>query len=111
MIPQRGKLLRILIGEADRHDGRPLFEWIVRAARENGLAGCSVFRGLEGYGAKSVLHTARVLRLSSDLPIMIEIVDAEEKIESFVPIVDRVLQGGLVTVETVEVRYYRGGEE
>jgi PII-like signaling protein len=110
MIPERGKLLRILLGEADRHEGRPLFEWIVRAAREHGLAGCSVFRGLEGFGAKSRLHTAKLLRLSSDLPIMVEIVDSETKIESFIPIVDAVLQGGLVTVESVEVRFYRGGD-
>jgi PII-like signaling protein len=106
-LPKEGKLLRIFIGEDDKHDGMPLYEWIVRKARENGLAGATVLRGLEGYGAHSRLHTAKILRLSSDLPIVIEIVDTEKKIESFLPLIDDAVGEGLATVEKVEVRFYR----
>lgn len=109
MLPKDGKLLRIFIGENDKHDGRPLYEWIVRKAREHGLAGATVLRGLEGFGARSRLHTAKVLRLSSDLPIVIEIVDTGEKIESFLPVVDEAVREGLATVERVDVRLYRSG--
>lgn len=108
-LPDHGKLLRIFIGESDRHEGMPLFEWIVRRAREEGLAGATVLRGLEGFGAHSRLHTAKILRLSSDLPIVIEIVDAEEKIEAFLPKIDDAIQEGLATIEKVEVRFYRSG--
>lgn len=110
MLPKNGKLLRIFIGENDRHDGLALHEWIVRMAREAGLAGATVLRGLEGYGAHSRLHTAKVLRLSSDLPIVVEIVDTEEKIESFLPLIDSVVSEGLATVEKVEIRFYRSGQ-
>lgn len=110
MLPRDGKLLRVFIGENDRHEGMPLFEWIVRQAREQGLAGATVLRGLEGFGAKSRLHTAKILRLSSDLPIVIEIVDAEDKIEAFLPLIDSVVQDGLATIERVEVRFYRSGK-
>jgi hypothetical protein len=110
MLPKDGKLLRIFIGENDKHEGRPLFEWIVRKARETGLAGATVLRGLEGYGARSRLHTAKILRLSSDLPIVVEIVDTADKIEAFLPIIDRAVGEGLATVEKVEVRFYRSGE-
>jgi len=98
------------VGENDRHQGRPLYEWIVRAARENGLAGATVLRGLEGYGAASRLHTAKILRLSSDLPIVVEIVDSEEKIESFLALIDGVVGEGLATVERVEIHFYRSGK-
>lgn len=108
-LAKNGKLLRIFIGENDRHDGMMLYEWIVRTARENGLAGATVLRGLEGYGAHSRLHTAKVLRLSADLPIVIEIVDTEEKIEAFLPLIDEAVAEGLATVERVEVRFYRSG--
>lgn len=108
-LPKSGKLLRIFIGESDQHEGMPLYEWIVRRARESGLAGATVLRGLEGYGAHSRLHTAKILRLSSDLPIVIEIVDTEEKIEAFLPIIDDAVDEGLATVERVEVRFYRSG--
>jgi PII-like signaling protein len=108
-LPKDGKLLRIFIGEDDKHEGLALYEWIVRKARENGLAGATVLRGLEGYGAHSRLHTAKILRLSSDLPIVIEIVDTEEKIESFLPLIDDAVGEGLATVEKVEVRFYRSG--
>ncbi len=108
-LPKDGKLLRIFIGENDRHQGLPLYEWIVRQARQQGLAGATVLRGLEGFGAHSRLHTAKILRLSSDLPIVIEIVDTEAKIEAFLPVVDAALSEGLVTIEKVEVRFYRSG--
>ena len=108
--PKDGKLLRIFIGERDKHDGQPLHEWIVRTARQHGLAGATVLRGLAGFGAHSRLHTAKVLRLSADLPIVIEIVDAEERIEAFLPVIDDAIGEGLATVERVEVRFYRSGK-
>lgn len=109
-LPKDGKLLRIFIGESDKHENMPLFEWIVRKAREQGLAGATVLRGLEGYGAHSRLHTAKILRLSSDLPIVIEIIDTEEKIEALLPMIDDAIGEGLATVEKVEVRFYRSGK-
>lgn len=109
-LPRNGKLLRIFIGESDQYEGSPLYEWIVRKAREEGLAGATVLRGLEGYGAQSRLHTAKILRLSSDLPIVVEIVDTEEKIESFLPLIDGAVREGLTTVEKVEVHFYRSGD-
>jgi PII-like signaling protein len=96
--PQKGHLLRIFIGETDRHEGRPLYEWIVHRAREHGLAGATVLRGLEGFGAHSRIHTAKVLRLSADLPIVIEIVDTREKIEDFLPVIDGAITEGLATL-------------
>lgn len=105
-----GKLLRIFIGESDKFEGLPLYEWIVRKARENGLAGATVLRGLEGFGAKSLLHTAKILRLSSDLPIVIEIVDRKEKIEKFLPVIDGAIHEGLATIEKIEVHFYRSGK-
>jgi PII-like signaling protein len=111
VIPKHGKLLRIFVGESDRHEGMPLHEWIVRKAREHGLAGATVLRGLEGFGAHSRLHTAKILRLSSDLPVVIEIVDAEDRIESFFPVIDAAIREGLATVEKVEVRFYRSGPD
>ena len=109
MLPKDGKLLRIFIGENDKYQGAPLYEWIVRKARENGLAGATVLRGLEGFGAHSRLHTSKILRLSSDLPIVVEIVDTEDKIEAFLPAIDEAIGEGLVTLEKVEVRFYRSG--
>ena len=111
VIPKEGHLLRIFIGENDRHEGRPLYEWIVLEARRLGLAGATVLRGLEGYGAHSRLHTAKVLRLSSDLPIVIEIVDTQEKIERLIPVIDAAIGEGLVTIEPVEIRLYRSRKE
>ena len=107
ILPKHGKLLRIFVGENDKHEGLPLYEWIVRKARKRGLAGATVLRGHEGFGANSRLHTAKILRLSSDLPMVIEIVDTEEKIESFMPIIDEAVEDGLATLEKVEVRFYR----
>lgn len=110
ILPKDGKLLRIFIGENDHHEGQPLYEWIVHKAREHGLAGATVLRGFEGFGAHSRLHTAKILRLSSDLPIVLEIVDTEERIESFLPVIDGAVTEGLATVERVEVRFYRSGQ-
>lgn len=109
-LPKDGKLLRVFLGESDKHEGLPLYEWVVRKARERGLAGATVLRGLEGFGAHSRLHTAKILRLSSDLPIVVEIVDTEEKIEGFLPLIDEAISEGLATVEKVEVRFYRSGK-
>src|SRR6266516_6471287 len=103
MLPEDGHLLRIFVGESDRHDGSPLYEWIVRKAREQGLAGATVLRGVEGFGAHSRLHTAKILRLSEDLPIIVEIVDSLEKIEAFMPIVDHAVGEGLATLERVKI--------
>lgn len=110
MLPRDGTLLRIFVGESDKHQGVPLYEWIVRKAREQGLAGATVLRGLEGFGAHSRLHTAKILRLSTDLPIVIEIVDTEENIHAFLPAVDNAIGEGLATLEKVEVRFYRSGQ-
>jgi len=109
MTPGEGRLLRIFVGESDKHEGRSLYEWLVLKAREAGLAGATVIRGIEGFGAHSRLHTAKILRLSEDLPIVVEIVDLAEKIEAFLPTVDGAIGEGLATVERVDVRFYRGG--
>lgn len=111
ILPEQGKLLRIFVGEQDTHQGKPLYQWLVEEARNQGLAGATVLRGMEGYGAHSRLHTAKVLRLSIDLPVVIEIVDTEEKIEAFLPIVDDAIPEGLATVERVEIRFYRSREK
>lgn len=110
LVPGEGHLLRIFIGESDKHEGVPLYEWIVRQARARGLAGTTVLRGIEGFGAHSRVHTAKILRLSLDLPIVIEIVDSKEKIEAFLPIIDGVIDEGLATLEKVEIRFYRSGK-
>jgi uncharacterized protein len=110
-IPANGKLLRIFIGEADRWHGAPLYQAIVEEARKQGLAGATVWKGFVGFGAHSRLHTATVLRLSTDLPVVIEIVDSAEKVEAFLPHLDGMVKEGLVTVERVEVILYRGPEK
>src|SRR5437016_14253506 len=107
-IPESGKLLRIFIGESDRWHHQPLYEAIVLKARELGLAGATVLRGPMGFGANSHLHTAKILRLSEDLPILIEIVDKEEKINAFLPELDKLMGDGLVTLEKVHIIRYRG---
>src|SRR6266852_9249994 len=105
-IPEHGKLLRIFIGESDRWHRQPLYEAIVLKAREMGLAGATVLRGPMGFGANSHLHTAKILRLSEDLPILIEIVDKEEKINAFLPELDKIMGDGLVTLEKVRIIRY-----
>jgi PII-like signaling protein len=106
-LPQEGCLLRVFIGEGDRHEGRPLYEWIVQRARRDGLAGATVLRGLMGYGAHSRLHTFKIERLSLDLPIVVEIVDTRERLETFLASIDGAIQDGLATLEKAEVRFYR----
>ena len=106
-IPQESTLLRIFIGESDRCDHKPLYEVLVLKAREMHLAGATVLRGPMGYGASSRMHTAKILRLSMDLPIVIEIIDNREKIEAFLAVIDPLLEGGLVTMEQVMVIHYR----
>ncbi len=106
-LPTESVLLRIFIGESDRFDGHPLFEALVLKAREVGLAGATVLRSPMGFGAASRLHTTKILRLSGDLPIIIEIVDEEAKINAFLPMLDTMMGGGLVTLEKVRVIHYR----
>lgn len=107
-LPEDAVLLRIFIGESDRWKHQPLYEAIVLKAREMHLAGATVLRGPMGFGKSSRLHTAKILRLSMDLPLVIEIVDSEEKIQSFLPALDEMMKGGLVTLEKVRVIHYRG---
>jgi PII-like signaling protein len=108
-IEGEGQLLRIFVGESDRWHGQPLYEAIVRTARELGLAGATVLRGLEGFGAHSRIHTAKLLRLSEDLPIVIEIVDRPERIEAILPALDRMVGEGMITLERVRIIAYRHG--
>ena len=102
-----GKLLRLFIGESDVWHGKPLYQAIVERVREEGLAGATVVRGIEGFGADSRLHTSRILRLSEDLPVVIEIVDEPERIEAFLPSLDEMVAEGMVTLERVRVIAYR----
>ncbi|HVV71611.1 MAG TPA: DUF190 domain-containing protein [Chthoniobacteraceae bacterium] len=110
-IPTEGKLLRIFIGESDRWHHQPLYEAIVQKAREIGMAGATVLRGPMGFGAKSHMHTSKILRLSMDLPMVIEIVDSEEKIQALLPHLDEMVKGGMITLEKVQViKYVAEGE-
>jgi uncharacterized protein len=106
-LPSEAELLRIFIGESDMHQGRPLYEVLVEEARRRGLAGATVLRGSLGFGANSRIHSARILRLSEDLPMVVEIVDAPEKIAAFMPDLDGLIEEGLVTLERVRVILYR----
>ena len=108
-LPQEGCLLRIFIGESDKYKGKPLYEWIVLQAREQGLAGATVLRGIMGFGAKSRIHTIRIQRLSMDLPVVIEVVDTREKLEAFLASIEDKISEGLATLEKVDVRFYRSG--
>jgi PII-like signaling protein len=110
-IPNEAMLLRIFIGESDRWEHKALYEAIVLKAREMHLAGATVLRGPTGFGKSSRVHTTKILRLSYDLPLVIEIVDAEEKINAFLPVLDKMMKGGLVTLEKVRVINYRANEE
>ena len=110
-IPHEAVLLRIFIGESDRWEHKPLHEAIVLKARELHLAGATVLRGPMGFGKSSRLHTAKILRLSMDLPLVIEIVDSEEKIQAFLPLLVKMMGGGLLTLEKVRVIEYRAGQE
>ena len=106
-LPFEAYMLRIFIGESDKADGNPLYEVIVKEARKRGMAGATVFRGFLGFGANSRIHTSKVLRLSEDLPLVVEIVDAEDKIEEFMPYLDSIIDEGLITMEKVRVIAYR----
>ena len=108
-VPENGYLLRIFVGESDRHGHHPLYEAIVLKARETGLAGATVLRGVMGFGKNSILHTAKILRLSEDLPMVVEIVDSLEKVEKFLPLLDEMVSDGLVTIEKVNVIQYNAG--
>ena len=108
-IPTDAVRLRIFLGESDRWEHKPLYEALVLAARAAQLAGATVLRGPMGFGKSSHLHTAKILRLSIDLPLVIEIVDSEEKINAFLPTLDKMMGGGLVTLEKVRVLHYRSG--
>lgn len=109
-LPSEAEILRVFIGEGDKCCGRPLYEAIVETAKKRGLAGATVLRGTLGFGAHSRLHTAKLLRLSEDLPMVVEIVDAPDKIEAFIPDLDNMVSEGLVTIEKVRVIMYRKGE-
>ncbi|MBU0677090.1 MAG: DUF190 domain-containing protein [Verrucomicrobia bacterium] len=106
MFSTKGTLLRVFVSEDDKKGNQPLFEWILQEARKSGLAGATAIRGHAGYGAESHMHTAKVLRLSANLPIIVEIVDQRDKIEAFMPTIDSVLQEGIATLEEVEVHFF-----
>ena len=106
-LPSEAQLLRVFIGESDKYHGHPLYEEIVRAARKRGMAGATVLRGILGFGANSRIHTAKILRLSEDLPLVIEIVDKPERIEEFLPELDSMIKEGLITLEKAQVIAYR----
>jgi uncharacterized protein len=108
---QDARLLRIFIGESDTHEGQPLYQAIIEVFRRRGLAGATVIRGIEGFGKSSILHAAHILRMSEDLPIIIECVDTTEKIEEILPVLDGLIGDGLVTLERVDVRVYRADEK
>ena len=106
-LPEEGYLLRIFIGESDRKEGRLLYEWLVLEARRQGLAGATVLRGIMGFGANSRVHTSKIERLSEDLPIIVELVDTQEKLEQFLTSVEPSIREGLVTLEKAHIRFYR----
>jgi len=111
-LPEEGYLLRIFIGESDHHNGKPLYEWLVLQAREHGLAGATVLRGIMGFGANTrVIHTFKIERLSEDMPIVVEIVDTKEKLEVFIEAIDDHLQAGLVTLEKAQIRFYKADKK
>lgn len=107
-LPREAELLRIFIGESDKHKGKPLYEVIVQEARKAGLAGATVVRGCLGFGANSRLKSARILRISEDLPMVVEIVDTPDRIEGFLPLLDELITEGLITLEKMRVIAYRG---
>jgi PII-like signaling protein len=102
-----GSLLRVFVGESDRRDGKPLYEWLLACAHDEGLAGATVIRGCAGFGAHSVMHRAKVLRLSDDLPMVVEIADSREKIERFLRVIDEAITEGIAVVEPVTIHVYR----
>src|SRR2546422_3711249 len=111
MLPEEGYLLRIFIGESDKHGGKLLYEWIVMKAREEGLAGATVMRGMMGFGAHSRMHTFKIERLSQDLPIIVEIVDTREKLEKFLALIDNEIEEDLPTLEKAKIHFNRSGKK
>lgn len=110
VLPENGCLLRIFIGESDKVDGKPLYQRLVEEARAGGLAGATVWRGMMGYGANSRIHTSKILRLSQDLPVIVEIVDERRKLEAFLEEVDSLIKVGLATLEKAQVHFYRSNQ-
>lgn len=110
-LPEEAQLLRVFVGESDKHVGRPLYELIVERARAHGMAGATVLRGVLGFGAHSRIHSSRILRLSEDLPMVVEMVDKPDRIEAFLPELEELIGEGLVTLEPVRVIAYRDGVE
>lgn len=111
MLTCNGYMLRIYLGERDKHEGKPLYEWLLGQAKERGLAGGTVIRAFEGFGAHGSIHSAKLLDLATELPLIIEIVDEKQKIEDFLPILDSVLKEGLAAIEEVHIRLYRAGKQ
>jgi PII-like signaling protein len=110
VLPEDGCLLRIFIGESEKVAGKPLYQRLVEKARTDGLAGATVWRGMMGYGANSRIHTSKIMRLSQDLPVIVEIVDAREKLEAFLEEIDSMIKGGLATLEKAQVHFYRSNQ-
>lgn len=107
---KEGYLLRIFIGESDKHEGQPLYEWLVLQAKAQQLAGATVLRGLMGFGASSRIYTSKILRLSQDLPIIVEVVDTADRLEKYLESVNDAIHSGMATLEKTQVRFYRNGE-
>jgi PII-like signaling protein len=111
VLPEDGCLLRIFIGESEKAEGKPLYQWLVEKAKTAGLAWATVWRGMMGYGANSRIHTSKILRLSQDLPVIVEIVDARERLEAFLDAVDGMIKGGLATLEKAQIHFYRSNRQ
>ena len=110
MIGKQGKKLRIFISETDKYQGKVLYEWIVLKAKDHDMAGATVTRAIEGFGPTHHIHTAKILHLSMDMPLIIEIIDTAEKIDSFLPLIDDAVKKGVATIEPVTIHFYRPGE-
>jgi len=106
-LPRESALLRIIVGESEKFEGRPAYEAIVMKARELNMAGATVTRGIMGYGKTSRIHSAKVLEMSGDLPMVIEIVDIEDKLDNFIPLLEKMMKGGLITMEKAKVIHYK----
>ncbi|MFN8387953.1 MAG: DUF190 domain-containing protein [Anaerolineales bacterium] len=111
-LPEEGYLLRIFIGESDKHEGKPLYEWLVLKAREHDLAGATVLRGVMGFGANTrVIHTFKIEQLSADMPMVVEVIDTKEKLEMFLETIDEHIAAGLVTLEKAQIRFYKADKK